>query len=204
MFAALLLIAVIHQPPQLSVAVVGDAGDPRVHAVKEAVAYWNHELAAAGAEVRLGPVKLKDGPRINEQTLQAISDGTISRGWFRSLPDLSVYQADVVIMLSDSELISVTHEPRRRRPGLIILREANDAPLSMPNVARNVAAHELGHILGLAHNSDDQLLMCGRPAACRPDMFRSKDAHFFPLSDKEKQELRERFTSASSPVPSGQ
>jgi hypothetical protein len=193
MFTSLLLITLVVQPPRWSVAVVGDAKDPRVLAVKEAVAYWNHELEAAGAGVRLGPVMQKDSPRVDEETLQAISDGTISRGWFRSMPDLSVYQANVVILLSDSDLISVTHEARRQRPGLIILREAENAPLSMPNVARNVVAHELGHILGLSHNGDVHLLMCGRPAPCRPDMFRSKDAHFFPLSDEEKQELRERF-----------
>jgi hypothetical protein len=98
-----------------------------------------------------------------------------------------------VIVLSDSDLISVGLAPHRGRPGLIVLREAHDAPLSLPNVARNVVAHELGHVLGLSHNEDNSLLMCGRPASCRPGIFRSNDVRFFPLSDEDKATLCERF-----------
>jgi predicted Zn-dependent protease len=32
--------------------------------------------------------------------------------------------------------------------------------MSLPNVPRNVIAHELGHAIGLPHNSDPALLMC--------------------------------------------
>jgi len=40
--------------------------------------------------------------------------------------------------------------------------------MNLPNVARNVIARELGHAIGLGHNSDPTMLMCGRPAPCRP------------------------------------
>lgn len=49
-------------------------------------------------------------------------------------------------------------------------------PLTLANVARNVIAHELGHAIGLGHNNDAAKLMCGRPAPCRPDVFRSRYA----------------------------
>jgi hypothetical protein len=58
-------------------------------------------------------------------------------------------------------------------------------PLTLPNVTRNLVAHELGHALGLGHNTDPAMLMCGRPASCRPDAFQSQVPRFFPLTDGE-------------------
>lgn len=180
---------------QWSVAVIGPDNDPRVPAVKEAVAHWNDELAELGAALRFGPVTRSDGPRPDETTLQGISDDTISDSWFHSrMPDLRPYHADVVIFLATSDLISVGYAPHRSRPGMIILREADDPPLSMSNVARNVVAHELGHVLGLQHNGDRAYLMCGRPASCRPFVYRSRELRWFPLSDEEKAYLKRRFS----------
>ena len=62
---------------------------------------------------------------------------------------------------------------------------------TLPNVARNVVAHELGHAIGLAHNSDPTMLMCGRPAPCQPMEFQSATKHYFPLTGDEKALLSE-------------
>ena len=58
--------------------------------------------------------------------------------------------------------------------------------MTLPNVARNVIAHELGHAIALGHNSDPAMLMCGRPAPCRPVAFASPNEHYFPLSPDQR------------------
>jgi hypothetical protein len=69
------------------------------------------------------------------------------------------------------------------------IRGTSFPPMNLPNVPLNVIAHELGHAIGLGHNSDPTTLMCGRPAPCRPNLFRSDRPRMFPLTDDEKRQL---------------
>ena len=178
---------------QWSVTVCGSSADPRQEAVREAVEFWNAKLSSIGAGLKLGPINSCDRV-IPDDLLRQMSDGAVTLGRFTPLPaELNGIKGNVIVVLSDADLVSFAESGTATRPGLVVLRRPDIPPLSLPNVQRNVVAHEMGHVLGLPHNNDPKLLMCGRPAPCRPALFESPAKRFFPLTDRELNLLATRF-----------
>jgi len=178
------------------IAVISPTGDSRLPAVDEAVAFWNRTFTELGSGFRLGAITRMVRP-IPEEAVQQLSTSVLSGGGRVAdfPPELSNLPGDITIILAASEFVSFASPFNQNSKRVIAIRGASFSPMSLPNVPRNVIAHELGHAIGLRHNSDPAMLMCGRPSSCRPGLFQSDRPHMFPLRDDEKRFLLTMYPS---------
>jgi hypothetical protein len=176
-----------------SVTVLWIADDARVQLVRDAVAYWNRLFAEIDTPFRLGQVS-RAAETIPIEQLRELSGRAVTPAGRPDFPaNLSQVQGDLIVALSDGDFISFGFTWPQQQKALVGIKDDRSLPLKLANVARNVTAHELGHAIGLRHNSDPTMLMCGRPASCRPDAFTDQTERFFPLTDGEKATLRAMY-----------
>ena len=173
-----------------SIVVLGQGGDSRNQLVADAVDFWNQQLTEIGSGFRLGSVKFVSEilPATELAALsQTMLDG--QRALVGPPSGFMQMKGDLIIALSDGAFVSFAMSFQNTDKRLIAIRSFHAVPFRFTNVGRNLVAHELGHAIGLGHNDDRSKLMCGRPAPCRPDAFRSGAERFFPLMEEEKVSL---------------
>lgn len=181
-----------------SVVLVSPENDSRIQAAYEAINFWNQTFAQIGTSFRLGSVTH------TAEKIPANQMVSLSRGIFvnqRNLPEnIQKMPGDLILVLSDETFISFEYGFPSKGKVLVGIKNQKIFPLTLPNVTRNVIAHELGHAIGLGHNTDPTKLMCGRPASCRPNLFESEQARFFPLSEEEIITLKKMYPPNWKPI----
>ena len=172
-----------------TVVLAAPATDPRLQAAREAVDFWNRTFAELGTPFRLGPVVHIEGT-VPIDALQALSAQVEGRWEPVALPErIRRIPGDLVVVLSEGDFVSFAARSLSGAKIVVGIKNHRVYPLTLPNVVRNVIAHELGHAIGLRHNDDPTTLMCGRPAPCRPAAFQLQTERFFPLTEAEKARL---------------
>jgi hypothetical protein len=179
--------------PSITVLFTEEA-DPRLPLVGDATAFWNNAFSELATQFRLGGLThVRDA--IPVEDLKMLAANVVGTGRpARELPEsVRRIKGNIVVALSDGDFISFAARPTTGEKALVAIKDHRLFPLTLPNVARNVIAHELGHVIGLPHNDDPTTLMCGRPAPCRPDLFTAEGAKYFPLSDVDNGNLRRMY-----------
>lgn len=178
------------------VMILAQADDPRIDLTRQAVAYWNTQLGEIGSSFRFGriltaPLASGDAQYAHNRSRAMLENRDY--GPERMPHHIRRYCGHVVIILANNNFVSFAAGSRSYGLGIVAIKGARFNPFHLPNVTQNVIAHELGHILGLSHNADPRMLMCGRPSSCRPDAFQAQTPRFFPLTDFERERLQQKY-----------
>jgi hypothetical protein len=183
-----------------TITIAAQAQDARIPLALEAVAFWNRQFAKLGTPFRLGDVA-QTTDTLPADYLTRLSAAVLNREPPPEVPErVRQMPGDIILALSDGDFISFARRLPSGARVVVGIRSDQLPPLKLPNVARNVIAHELGHASGLGHNDDPTTLMCGRPAPCRPAVFQSDVAKFFPLTEADKALLLRLYPPTWTPT----
>jgi|SRR5262245_3363094 len=177
-----------------TIVIVSTENDFRIRGVREAVDFWNAEFAQLGSPFRFGAI-VRSFRSISAGDLVALKARTLSPALVSSMREAN---GDVIIVLSDDAGFSPFAFPSPALRKVLVAMPSLQKYAFWPAAARSIAAHELGHALGLDHNDDATSLMCGGTARCDLNF---PNNGFAPLTSADKAKLLEMYppTWKSSP-----
>ena len=175
-----------------------DTNDVRLPMALDAVQFWNQMASELDLGVRVieDVIIASSVERVLENYARSISHraGRLRPG--PSEPDapseITDFESNVVLLLSRQDLMSFAWPLPRRYGHFVAIEEDRHAMARNPNIARNIIAHELGHTLGLSHNSDPTSLMCG---PCRTHELSIDYPEYMHLTATDREQLSERYPS---------
>ena len=181
------------------VVVSPNHADPRLAMFREAVEFWNGELAALDRETRLVETALvapSPHDRALENYTRAIwqQAGRTRIGGSRPAEpvELNLLGGDVVVFFSKQPTMSFAWPLDTADRYFVAIPVEAGARMSRTGLTRNVIAHELGHTLGLVHHANPTVLMC---SPCRPAVGAADPHGFLPLTRIDRHRLRELLPS---------
>ena len=175
-----------------------DTNDVRLPMALDAVKFWNETAAelSLGVHVIEDVIIASSVERALENYARSISHraGRLRPG--PSEPDapseITGFESNVVLLLSRQDLMSFAWPLPRHYGHFVAIEEDRRAMIRNPNIARNIIAHEIGHTLGLSHNSEPTSLMCG---PCRTNELSVDHHEYMQLTATDRKLLRGRYPS---------
>ena len=169
-----------------AIVILSTEDDFRTRGVREAVDFWNAEFARLGSPFRFGAI-VRSFRSISAGDLVALKARGLSPSIVNSMREAN---GDVIVVLSDDAGFNPFAFPLPAlRKVLVAIPSLRKYPF-WPAAARSIAAHELGHAVGLDHNDDATSLMCGGTAQCGLNFPHNG---FAPLTSTDKTKLLEMY-----------
>jgi len=134
-----------------TIVILSTEDDFRTRGVREAVDFWNAEFARLGSPFRFGAI-VRSFRSISAGDLVALKARGLSPSIVNSMREAN---GDVIVVLSDDAGFNPFAFPSPAlRKVLVAIPSLRKYPF-WPAAARSIAAHELGHAVGLDHNDDN-------------------------------------------------